>query len=169
MPSSYGSDSFPSLAPIQNELPALQQNHNNEHVRQPEILSVPSPAPPQFNFFQPPVLPPTDSDQSSPPFDFISSGQVTSIPSYDPFPISDENSAVNSNNTDQNKLNNHFLTEADIAKASQKNTFNSEATKTSSAVTSSEKTTSAKTNGGLFNTLFGKLRRKFFFVILNMR
>lgn len=141
--------------------------------------SVPSlPTPPATNLQQqpsffmppPPAASATNSYDTAAPFDFMSSGQVTSIPTYDPFPLEDhpadqqqqksgggsylnDYSNYNSNSSNhQQQVGNHS--------GGSKQTERKAAEGTSSSKPDSTKSSPSK-NGGLLSSIFGIIKRKF--------
>lgn len=109
---------------------------------------------PAFNFFVPPSVPlssPGDEGTSGPPpaFDFMSMGQVTSIPTFDLHEPKEKTAA--DTGYDQQQQQQHSLSNA---------VEPSKESKESMATSTNGSNKSGGANGGLFNSIFAKLKRK---------
>nr|XP_027205171.1 uncharacterized protein LOC113798786 isoform X2 [Dermatophagoides pteronyssinus] len=172
-PPSSPNDNF-NMKPMQSALPSSFQNNedltgqksDNHHTENTENIGSNNS---YSNFFQPP---PTSSNDTTAPFDFISTnGHVTSIPTYDPYFNTNEstlNDQTSSNGLVDHK-NNEFLQNANTIPPSVNNNvnetmkkpeINSNNNNNNNGGESAKTSPSKSNNGGLLGAILGRLKPK---------
>lgn len=163
---------MPSQSQSFDYYPSKENNVNTNTFRMdslqnalPSNDSIDTGNPAPVNTFQPIFNPSlNDSGPYSGSFDFISTnGQVTSIPAYDPVLKDDSEPQAPNASQYNNHTNNEFL-------QNYKNPppgLSSKESETKKDSTDSSKNSPSKANnGGLLQSLFGRLRRKYFVMLI---
>ena len=142
-------DSGPqSLLPHQTQQPQPPMPMPQQHQQQQQQQSQPAPPPPMFT-------PQMNFDNSAPVLDFLSTGQVMSIPTFDTTQMENfnPNAPAGGNQQQNNDSNSRPEARNDDQKKNE---------------TGSNKNSPSK-NGGIFSSLLGKFKCKFYFRLLSLR
>lgn len=154
---SNGSSSFNTNS-LQNELPSPQGDVQDSMPRRDSVNNNNNSS---INFFQPP--PPPSFDSSPPVLDFMSSGQVTNIPTFDPISL-DDNDQHNSSSMmataagfNPNNGSRDFYQQSNQNNNTQPK---SDSNKVGDQKDSNLSKNSPSKNGGILSSFFGKFKTK---------
>ncbi|KAI2804033.1 hypothetical protein BLOT_008175, partial [Blomia tropicalis] len=154
---SNGSSSF-NMNSLQNELPSPQGDVQDSMPRRDSVNNNNNSS---INFFQPP--PPPSFDSSPPVLDFMSSGQVTNIPTFDPISL-DDNDQHNSSSMmataagfNPNNGSRDFYQQSNQNNNTQPK---SDSNKVGDQKDSNLSKNSPSKNGGILSSFFGKFKTK---------